>query len=124
MEEGVQRGQARIPTAGTVPPCLLEMLEKGAEKRRVEIRQAQARGSLVQLLLGKLQEETRGGAVARNRVGTRVTVVHQPLGTIRLQEVGKRGLSLHRASPLDRFRGTGLPRVRVPGSQRDTKTCH
>ena len=124
MEKGMQCGQARVATAGAIPPRLLEMLQKGAEKWRVEIRQAQARRGLVQLLLGKLQEETKGGAVARNRVGTRLPLVHQPLGKICLQEVGKRGLSVHRASPLGRCRGTGLPRGRVPGSRRDTKTCH
>src|SRR5438132_13811243 len=105
METGMPCGHARIPTAGTVPPHLLEMLQKGAEKRRVEIRQAQARRGLVQLLLGKLQEETKGGAVARNRVGTRLPLVQQPLGKIRLKEVGKRRLSLHPAPPLGRSRG-------------------
>jgi hypothetical protein len=54
MEKGMQRRQAGIATAGTVPPRLLEMLQKGAEKWCVEIRQAQARGGLVQVLLGKL----------------------------------------------------------------------
>jgi len=40
MEKGMPCGQARIPTAGTVPPPLLALLQKGAEQRRVEIRKA------------------------------------------------------------------------------------
>ena len=61
----------------------------------------------MQLLLGKLQEEAKGIPVARNRVGTRVTLMHQPLGKIGLQEVGKRGLSLHSDCPLGRVEVLG-----------------
>jgi hypothetical protein len=119
-----RRNAARLATARTVTPRRLERLQQGAEQRGVEIRQAQDRGGLVPPLLGTLQEETKRVTVARNRVGTRLTLGHQPLGTRRVQEMGQRGLSLPRAPPLGRCRGAGSPRGRVLGSRRETTTWH
>src|SRR5712691_7774349 len=124
VKEGVNRRQARIATAGTIAPVLLQMCQEGPKEWRVQILKAEGRGGLMEPLLRKPEQETERVAVARNRMGTRLPLAHQPLREIRLQQVGQCGLSLHDDPPSGASRSVGSPRRRVLELRRDTSRCH
>ena len=70
VEKGVDRREADIAAASTGATLLLEIIEKRADHRRVEIVQGHRRRRFAKPLLGKAQEQAEGVAVARDGVRT------------------------------------------------------
>jgi hypothetical protein len=78
-EEGMDRGEAHVATASAVLALALEVIEERSEQRRVQLRHAQIRRCLAQPLLGIPEEQAERVAVARDGVGARLTLLHEPV---------------------------------------------
>jgi hypothetical protein len=78
-EKGMDRGEADVATAGAIVAVLFEMIEEYAEERGVQIGQRKRRGRLAQMSLRILQQQTKGIAVAREGMGTHLSLSHEPV---------------------------------------------
>ena len=90
VEKGVDRREADIAAASTGATLLLEIIEKRADHRRVEIVQRHRRRRFAKPLLGKAQEQAEGVAVARDGVRTGPLLAQEPVGEERFQQ-GRKG---------------------------------
>jgi len=98
-KERMQRCQPRMTTDGTMATFLLQMRKKRAEERRVQVLERQRRRSFVQPLLGKPEEEAAAVAVAGDRVGARLPLAHQSVGTGGFQQAREGGIRRQGVSP-------------------------
>ena len=85
-EEGVDGGQAHVAAAGAVLAFALEVIQEGPQQRRVKIRHRQVRGRLAQAPLGILQQQSKGVAVARDRVSAALTLLYESIHEERLHQ--------------------------------------
>ena len=86
LTEGVDRGEADIARPRRVATVLLDMIEKRADKRGIEIVEREARGRLREPLLRKPQQQPKRIAIRGDGMGARPLLADQPVGKEALQE--------------------------------------
>ena len=91
VTEGVDRGEADIPCPRRVAPVLLDMIEKRADERSIQVVEREARGRLVEPLLGKPEQQPKRIAIGRNGMGARPLLPDQPFRKEALQDSRRRG---------------------------------
>ena len=79
-KERVNGSEPDIARAGAVPAGLLDMVQKLADKRCVEIFKGQARRIFAEPLVRKPQQEAKRIAVRRDGVGTGLTLSDESVG--------------------------------------------
>jgi hypothetical protein len=78
VTEGVDRGEADIPRPRHVAPVLLDMIEKRADERGIQIVQREGRGRLAEPLLCKPEQQPKRIAIGRNGMGARPLLADEP----------------------------------------------
>ncbi len=86
VTEGVDRGEADIPCPRRVAPVLLDVIEKCADERGIQVIERKARGRLAEPLLGKPEQQPKRIAVGRNGMGARSLLADEPFGKETLQQ--------------------------------------
>jgi hypothetical protein len=100
-EERADGSQARVAGAHGVAAVALEVVEEGADERRVEVREVEPRGRRARPLGGEPQEEPPGVAVGGDGLRAGLPLPDEPLGEERLEGRGERA---HGRSPRWRSR--------------------
>jgi hypothetical protein len=103
-EKRANGGQTQVARSGRHIAGSLQFVEELDHKRCVDVIDRQCRWRSVQPPLGKLQQQPKRVAVGGNRVGARLTLLHQPLCEVPLQQRGKSWLDCHDGSPQRRSR--------------------
>jgi len=75
----VDRREAVVAAADTVPASVLEVLEERGDQRRVELGDVQLAGQLAGLFGGELQQQAERLAVRGDRVRARTTLRDEPV---------------------------------------------
>ena len=88
-KEGVDSGEPDIARTSAVSTSVLDMVQKRADKRCVEIFQRQARWIFTEPLLGKSQEQSKRIAVRGDGVGTGLALSDESVGEEGLQQAGE-----------------------------------
>jgi len=90
VTEGVDCSEADIACTRRVAPVLLDMIEKRADERGVQVVEGQARGRLAESLLHKPEQQPKRVAIRRNGMGTRPLLADEPFRKEALQQTGDR----------------------------------
>jgi hypothetical protein len=85
----VDRRQAGVAGAGAVSPLALEVLEEGADQRRVEVGELELAGLLAGLRVGEAKQQPEAVAVGGDRLGAGVALAEQPFAEEGLQDRGE-----------------------------------
>jgi len=122
VTEGVNRGEADIPRPRRVAPVLLDMIEKRADERGIQIVGREGRGRLAEPLLCKPEQQPKRIAIGRNGMGARPLLADEPCRSVAADWQGTA-----RPSWLTRLSGIGQapsPAAGAQGPLPDTSTCH
>jgi hypothetical protein len=95
LEEGANRSEAQVATAGGDPAALFEIIQKGSNHGRIDLFEGQPGRRPVQTFLGELQKQAKGVPIGTDGVRTRLPLIHQALDEEVLQQRGQRGFGLH-----------------------------
>jgi hypothetical protein len=98
-EERMDSGQTEVPRSRRYVTNLLQFIEEINHQGRVDVFEGQCRRCPAQPLLCKLQQQPKRVTVGSNRVGARVTLLHQPLCEEAFQQGGESRLARHDVSP-------------------------
>jgi hypothetical protein len=85
-EERANGGEPDVAAPRRVATFVLDVVQKGADQRRVKIGEAQRGRGLLELLLCEAEEQPKGVAVARDRVGTHPALLDEAVEEECLQE--------------------------------------
>src|SRR6266545_4394965 len=88
-EERVNGREPSVSCSRTVCAPLLEVIEKGADERGVDVGEEQVRGTLSQVLVGESEQEPEGVAVGRNGIRARGLLSLESRGEERLEEASE-----------------------------------
>src|SRR6266702_6031853 len=90
-EEGANGREPDVAAPRRVPALALDVVQEGADQRRIEIREAQRGRGLLEPPLREAEEQSKGIAVARDRVGAHPSLLEKAVDEERLQEPGEVG---------------------------------
>ena len=88
-KEGADRCETDISAARCIGPILLEVVKKRADKCRIQIHYSEFGWRLPQLLLSKLQQQTKSVPVRRYRVRADAALCDQPVREERLSSTAR-----------------------------------
>src|SRR5271166_830532 len=94
-EERADGGQAQVARSDASAPLRLEILQKRADERRVQIVERQNRRWLAKSSLRKGEQQPKRVSVRSDRVGADIALTHEPLGEVTLDERGDITARLH-----------------------------
>jgi hypothetical protein len=98
-EERVDGGETKVPRSRRHVPNLLQYIEEINHQGRVDILERQRRWRPAQPFLCKLQQQPKRVAVGSNRVGARLSLLHQPPCEEAFQQCRETRLARHDDSP-------------------------
>ena len=99
VEERVDGRQTKVPRSRRHVANLLQFIEEINHQGRVDVFERQRRRRPAQPLLRKLQQQAKRVAVGSNRVGARLTLLHQALCEEAFQQGRESRLTRHDDSP-------------------------
>jgi hypothetical protein len=88
LEEGADRGQAKVAGADGIVAVVLNVIQERADERRVEIVQRELRRRFFELLLGKTEKQPERIAVRDDGVGTGLALIHKAISEKGLKQSG------------------------------------
>jgi len=88
LEEGSDRGQAKIAGADGVVAVILDVIQERTDERRIEIVQRELRGRFFEMLLRKSEKQPERIAVRGDGVGTDLALIHKAVSKKGLKQGG------------------------------------
>jgi hypothetical protein len=77
FEEGVDGGQADVSTSSADAAFILQVIEECAYQGSIQVPDRQCRWSLLEMTLRESQEQAKGVTIARDGVGTGLSLSHK-----------------------------------------------
>jgi integron integrase len=97
-KERANGSQPQVAAAGTDASTLLQVLQERGNERCIDLFELQSLGHSAEPLLREAQQLPKAVSVRGNRMGTALTLLHQPLGEKALQQRGQAGRGHDRSS--------------------------
>ena len=86
VDEGMNGGEAHVACPGRVAAVVLDVIEKRADKRRIERIERESRWRRAEMHLREVQQEAEGVPVRSDRMGARPSLPEQAVGEERLNK--------------------------------------